>query len=190
MFVRIVPEPSVNPCIPSPCGPYSQCRESGSHAICSCIENYIGAPPACRPECAISSECSLDKACISQRCVDPCPGACGQNARCQAINHNPICSCSSGYAGDPFIQCYPEISKSFHLLSCYNPKALKISKLHFWKSKRKSVHKLCSAHQCFWVDNVHYSIAKESLHAKFRSFFSFLPSSSSLIFHPSLPYAS
>lgn len=103
-----------NPCIPSPCGPYSQCRETNGHAICSCIENCIGSPPACRPECTLSSECFLDKACINQKCVNPCvAGTCGENARCQIINHNPICSCSLGYTGDPFIRCTPEESKLF-----------------------------------------------------------------------------
>lgn len=71
----------------------------------------MGTPPSCRPECASSSECSLDKACINQKCVDPCPGVCGRNARCQVTNHNPICSCSPGFRGDPFVQCLPEESK-------------------------------------------------------------------------------
>lgn len=99
------------PCKPSPCGPYSQCRNINGHAVCSCLSDYIGTPPSCRPECASSSECSLDKACINQKCVDPCPGVCGRNARCQVTNHNPICSCSPGFRGDPFIQCLPEESK-------------------------------------------------------------------------------
>lgn len=108
---QIVPDIPQNPCIPSPCGPYSQCRDLYDRAICSCLENYVGSPPDCRPECSLSSECFLDKACINLRCVDPCPGACGQNARCHVINHNPICSCPSGYIGDPFISCIPEESK-------------------------------------------------------------------------------
>lgn len=108
----IVPEIPTNPCIPSPCGAYSQCREINDRAICSCLENYIGAPPTCRPECTVSSECFLDKACMNQKCVDPCRGACGDNARCQVINHNPICSCALGYTGDPFIRCIEESKTS------------------------------------------------------------------------------
>lgn len=105
------PDPIVYPCRPSPCGQYSTCREINNRAVCSCITNYYGAPPNCRPECMISSECSRDKTCINQRCVDPCPGTCGINARCRVVNHNPICSCNSGYFGDPFSQCRPEESK-------------------------------------------------------------------------------
>ena len=97
----------VNPCQPNPCGPNSQCREINSQAVCSCLPNYIGTPPGCRPECVGSSECSLDKACINQKCSDPCPGVCGTNAKCNVNNHSPICSCQSGYTGDPFSRCYP-----------------------------------------------------------------------------------
>lgn len=99
--------PPVQPCQPSPCGPYSQCREVNEHAVCSCIANYIGAPPACRPECSVSSECAQDKACVNLRCVDPCPGTCGNEAVCKVTNHNPICSCPAGYSGDPFVRCAP-----------------------------------------------------------------------------------
>lgn len=84
-----------------------------NHAVCSCRTNFIGTPPSCRPECVVSSECPLDKACIGQRCKDPCPGTCGLNARCQVTNHNPICSCKQGFTGDPFVRCIPEDSKLF-----------------------------------------------------------------------------
>lgn len=97
----------VNPCVPSPCGPNSQCREQNEQAICSCLPTYIGTPPACRPECVISSECPYDKACVNQKCVDPCPGVCGTNAQCHVRNHSPLCSCIQGYTGDPFIRCSP-----------------------------------------------------------------------------------
>lgn len=44
---------------------------------------------------------------MNQKCSDPCPGTCGVGARCQVINHNPICSCPPGMTGDPFIRCQP-----------------------------------------------------------------------------------
>lgn len=101
----------MDPCNPSPCGPNSICREVNKHAVCSCKTGFIGTPPSCRPECLISSECALDKACVTQKCVDPCPGTCGENARCQVVTHNPICSCSPGYTGDPFNRCTKIICK-------------------------------------------------------------------------------
>lgn len=74
--------------------------------MCSCLNGYIGTPPSCRPECVVSSECSQNKACVNQKCVDPCIGTCGLNTRCQVVNHNPICSCSPGFTGDPFASCH------------------------------------------------------------------------------------
>lgn len=96
-----------NPCSPSPCGPNSQCREINEQAVCSCLPNYIGTPPGCRPECVVSSECPLSNACVNQKCIDPCPGTCGLNTKCNVINHSPICSCIPGYSGDPFTRCSP-----------------------------------------------------------------------------------
>lgn len=116
----LVPEPEVHVCQPSPCGPYSICNEHNGLAICTCIENYIGSPPACRPECTINSECDLDKACVNHKCVNPCASSiCGDQARCQAINHNPICSCPLGFTGDPFVRCIPEESKLMRTLHTF-----------------------------------------------------------------------
>lgn len=103
----------VDPCHPSPCGPYSNCRTFNGHAVCTCLEMCIGSPPNCRPECIVSSDCRPDKACINQKCKDPCPGMCGLNAQCQIVNHNPICSCLSGFTGDPFVRCFTEESKCY-----------------------------------------------------------------------------
>lgn len=106
-----VPARPANPCLPSPCGPLSQCRRSGSTAVCSCQPGYVSAPPTCRPECVVSSQCALNRACVNQKCVDPCPGVCGLNARCQVVNHAPVCSCNPGYTGDPFSRCLRPDSK-------------------------------------------------------------------------------
>lgn len=120
-----VPKPRpTNPCIPSPCGPYSECRQVDDHAVCSCQKNYIGSPPACRPECMVSSECPQDKACIRQKCVDPCPGTCSPDARCQVVNHNPICSCPPGYTGDPFTRCIKQRKISLYICTVNSLKQL------------------------------------------------------------------
>lgn len=108
-------EPRKQPCTPSPCGPNSICKVVNDHAVCSCQTDFIGSPPACRPECVVSAECPLTQACLANKCQDPCPGTCGQNTKCQVVNHNPICSCSEGHTGDPFTRCYIMPSK----LSCF-----------------------------------------------------------------------
>lgn len=101
-----------NICQPSPCGPNSRCQEVNKQAVCSCIPNYIGSPPGCHPQCIISSECPSNKACLNQKCVDPCIDACGTNTECRVINHSPICNCKPLYTGDPFTRCNPLPRKS------------------------------------------------------------------------------
>lgn len=94
-----------HPCLPSPCGPYSECKEIGSVPSCACLPNFIGSPPGCRPECLINADCPSNLACINQKCKDPCPGSCGLNAKCIVKNHMPICSCIQNYMGDAFTEC-------------------------------------------------------------------------------------
>lgn len=105
-----------HPCMRSPCGPYSQCRNVNGHAVCSCLTGYFGQPPNCHPECTSNSDCPLDKSCINQHCANPCTSVCGYNALCHCVNHNPICSCKPGYSGDPFINCieHSKIIVVFH----------------------------------------------------------------------------
>lgn len=106
-FISAIITEKLNPCQPSPCGPNSQCKEVNEQAVCSCLPTYFGSPPNCRPECVVSSECNFDRVCSNHKCIDPCPGPCGLNSKCQVINHSPICTCSPGQTGDPFIRCYP-----------------------------------------------------------------------------------
>lgn len=104
----LVPASSSNPCNPSPCGPNSRCLISHQeYAVCSCLPGYRGVPPMCQPECIVSTQCAPDKACINQKCSDPCVGTCGLNTRCVVVQHNPICSCEPGHVGDPFVSCRP-----------------------------------------------------------------------------------
>lgn len=108
------------PCNPSPCGPNSQCRVINGQAVCSCVQGFIGSPPACRPECVVNSDCGQNEACSNQKCRDPCPGTCGVGARCQVVNHNPICSCPDRFTGDPFIRCSPIRKIFFFYLFIFN----------------------------------------------------------------------
>lgn len=104
-FYSVPPEPVRNPCVPSPCGPNSQCQVNGNSPSCSCAPTFIGSPPNCRPECVSNSECLYNLACINMKCKDPCPDSCAPNAVCKVISHTPRCSCPQGYYGDPFTQC-------------------------------------------------------------------------------------
>lgn len=108
MYIVSVSQEPVTPCVPNPCGPNSICRPVNQQSVCSCMPGFIGSPPGCRPECTVSSECSSEKACVNQKCIEPCPGHCGLNTNCRVINHSPMCSCNRGYIGDPFTRCLPE----------------------------------------------------------------------------------
>lgn len=94
-----------DPCVPSPCGIFAICRNNAGQPSCSCTPGYFGSPPNCRPECVTNQDCTSSHACITEKCRDPCPGSCGQNARCSVMNHIAICTCVEGYKGDPFTAC-------------------------------------------------------------------------------------
>lgn len=94
----------VDKCNPSPCGRNALCNDG----VCTCLPEYHGDPyhyDGCRPECILNSDCPRDKTCIRNKCKDPCPGTCGQNAECAVINHIPTCSCIQGYTGNAFVLC-------------------------------------------------------------------------------------
>jgi len=108
------PIPS-DPCVPSPCGPNTRCRIMNGAAICECLQGYEGSPSTsgCRPECVISPDCPRNRACVNNKCVDPCIGVCGYDAICQTINHSPVCSCPPPTIGDPFVECKLQPGKCF-----------------------------------------------------------------------------
>lgn len=62
-----------------------------------------GAPGV---ECTSDLECGGAEACVSQRCVSACIGACGTGALCDAAQHRARCHCPPGTAGDPARICY------------------------------------------------------------------------------------
>lgn len=98
--------PIQNPCIPSPCGANSICRESpNGQAICTCNENMIGSPPSCRPQCTQNYDCGPNEACINQKCQNPCINACPSGSECRVQNHVAICECPPSYTGNAFEGC-------------------------------------------------------------------------------------
>lgn len=123
--------------MPSPCGPNSQCRVIGNTPACSCLPNYIGRAPNCRPECVISEECPSNLACQNERCVDPCPGSCGANADCTVIVHRSVCSCAIGYTGDPFAGC--SLIPSKIRLNSFEPEIIVLKPFQLFNRLKKSV---------------------------------------------------
>lgn len=102
-----VNQPPAEPCNPSPCGSNAVCKERNGAGSCTCLSDYTGDPyVGCRPECVQNSDCVHTRACINNKCQDPCVGACGLNAQCQVYNHQPSCSCFSGYTGNPLTSCH------------------------------------------------------------------------------------
>ena len=41
------PPVPVDPCQSEPCGAFSECRNQGGVAVCSCLPGYTGEPPSC-----------------------------------------------------------------------------------------------------------------------------------------------
>lgn len=96
----------IDPCNPNPCGANAVCKTQNGAGSCQCLPDYFGNPyENCRPECIINSDCASNKACVQNKCKDPCPGTCGRNSECQVINHIPTCACLTGYTGDPYRIC-------------------------------------------------------------------------------------
>lgn len=108
-FFLIAKTEYIDPCNPSPCGSNAVCKERNGVGSCTCLPEYQGDPYAgCRPECVLNTDCTGYLACIQNKCKDPCPGVCGENSVCQAVNHAPICSCIDGFVGNPLISCRKE----------------------------------------------------------------------------------
>ena len=167
----------INPCFPSPCGPYSECRDIGGAPSCSCKSNYVGTPPNCRPECVINQECPFNKACIQGKCRDPCPGSCGFSAQCTILNHTPICTCAEGYTGDPFTNCVlkPPSKISFLILFSffffYQNSQFKKNQLQLFKLLKRPIHAILHhvvqmlivimefAHVCLSIKVTHMLVA-------------------------------
>lgn len=108
-----MPPERAEPCNPSPCGANAVCKERNGVGSCTCLPEYNGDPyTECRPECVLNTDCAKNRACVNNKCRDPCPGVCGVDAECHVINHSPSCSCPSGYTGNPSQYCRKEIKRN------------------------------------------------------------------------------
>ncbi len=133
LFLATTSQPEIiNPCNPSPCGVNAECRQQNLAAACICLPGLQGNPYIeCKPECTLNTECQDHLACVQQKCVDPCPGVCGQNARCKVQFHNPTCICDFGFYGDPFSSCVRTTSMNYFTNNFNLIKELNINYLFF-----------------------------------------------------------
>ena len=72
--------------------------------VCTCPEGYVtDENGGCRTlppivsGCERDDECNDQTACINAVCRDPC--GCGLNARCDIVEHRPVCICEPGFYG-------------------------------------------------------------------------------------------
>ena len=120
----------------NPCSPQAICTPQNHQPECSCPTGMTGDPYVqCVPsksllsifnnssrvlhytlsplvkigECRIDSECPDNRACIEHQCEDPCYvpyEPCGSEAKCEAIRHRAVCTCPTGWAGNPHDICF------------------------------------------------------------------------------------
>ncbi|XP_031350388.1 uncharacterized protein LOC116176061 [Photinus pyralis] len=89
------------------------------HGNCICPVEYgyrLDQRGNCTPvpgaECENNHHCPDHKFCNPQTktCDNPCvPTKCGKYAFCNAVNHQAVCQCQSGYSGNPEVDCTPSI---------------------------------------------------------------------------------
>ena len=111
-----------------PCGRAADCEIIKHAAICSCDKSLTGDPyVACvdfeNPQCENDLECLGDAGCFNGICKEMCDhmNVCGENAVCRVnragIRKSIYCECISGFTGDPYNYCSPDI---FELPQCSN----------------------------------------------------------------------
>lgn len=105
----------INPCIfNNTCGPNAECFVERNQPLCRCRPGFEGnSYGGCSAvECRSNGDCTQDKQCRSQRCIDPCliGNTCGIRATCLVRNHIPMCKCELSYTGSPYVECKPPIT--------------------------------------------------------------------------------
>lgn len=119
-----------NPCrVPNdPCGDQAVCEAILHRPVCKCPIGWAGNPHiecfTCESilclrllhsrfskyyfldECQVNADCPLDKACVSNKCINPCrQTSCGDRAECKVDYHQPRCVCPPGLQGNPIVKC-------------------------------------------------------------------------------------
>lgn len=95
----------IDPC-PGACGIDSLCKVVEHRPVCACPAGFVGNPyTRCDP---LSEPIGPGKI-TPQPPATPCvPSPCGLNTECRVTGNRPVCSCFSGYVGDPNKACQPE----------------------------------------------------------------------------------
>lgn len=89
-------------------------------SICTAPPGTTKVPSPCQSD----SECLDMEACYESLCQDPCEfaKACAPTAKCQAMAHRPVCTCPSGYEGNPAVKCFQsepcKATKNNYCLQC------------------------------------------------------------------------
>ncbi|XP_022668562.1 uncharacterized protein LOC111253451 isoform X4 [Varroa destructor] len=88
-------------CLRGQCAPAEFCASDND-----CNRGEICENTRCIVGCRSNSDCDFFLECRERVCKDPCvTGACGINARCQALGHHAECRCPQNYEGDPRVHC-------------------------------------------------------------------------------------
>ncbi|QQP34980.1 Putative LOC101893139, partial [Caligus rogercresseyi] len=111
-----------DPCeVLRPCSELATCKVIESLPVkpmtCVCPDGYVKDEnegcktlPPIVSGCRKNDECPESNSCINAICRDPC--ACGLNANCKIIDHQPVCTCAPGFYGDPEIECTERVCTS------------------------------------------------------------------------------
>ncbi len=96
------------------CLPSQQCIEGKCRPACSdnsqCPRGMACSNSVCIQEvrCRSDQECGDGESCLKSdngkaECRNPCQGAilCGRNAECTAVNRQAVCTCKTGFFGNP-----------------------------------------------------------------------------------------
>lgn len=111
----------------SSCGRQANCYGSNHRAVCECAPGFMGNPKiSCvLLGCRSDSDCPSNKACVNNKCDDPCVGAepCGPASECKVFNHKVNCVCPPDYVMDPIAGCKKEVKKCKGDYECPSQKA-------------------------------------------------------------------
>ena len=110
-----------------PCGVNTDCETIDHRPVCQCPVGWAGNPHiqcyqskflllghilgqcltfSSVDQCLTNADCPLTKACISDKCVDPCLSTfCGERAQCNVEFHKSHCYCPQGLQGNPLVKC-------------------------------------------------------------------------------------